>query len=313
MNYEKVIIVKNKTRLEQLIERFNTKDQARFYIEHSVGGSFKDYEDEHDTFYKALEDLNTLCDHKLKVHVIERSFLPNYIFPKNSFIITLGQDGLVANTAKYSKKIPIVGLNPDSKRYDGILLPFDILNFKNELDRIINNSYESIDVTMAKAKMNNGQELIAFNDLFIGPATHTSARYTIEYKQKSERQSSSGIIVSTGAGSTGWLSSLINMSTGMNRFMNGKSSNQNSNYYLPWDSNKLVFVVREPFKSITTNIEIVMGEIGKTLDLKLTSHMPYNGVVFSDGIINDYIEFNSGSVLSIGIAEQKAKLITKTL
>ena len=33
MRIEYAIIVKNKTRLETLIERFNTKEQAKFYIE----------------------------------------------------------------------------------------------------------------------------------------------------------------------------------------------------------------------------------------------------------------------------------------
>ena len=35
MSIEYAIIVKNKTRLEALIERFNTKAQAKFYIERS--------------------------------------------------------------------------------------------------------------------------------------------------------------------------------------------------------------------------------------------------------------------------------------
>lgn len=310
MSFEKVIIIKNKTRLEQLVERFNTKDQAKFYIEHSVGGSFKDYEDEHRTFYNALDKLNNMCDQKLKVHLIEKSFLPNYIFPKSSFIITLGQDGLVANTAKYSKDIPIVGVNPDNDRYDGILLPFEMSSFKSSLENIIHGDFDSINVTMAKAKLNNGQELIAFNDLFIGPSNHTSARYSVEYNDKIEQQSSSGIIISTGAGSTGWLSSLINMSSGINTFLSRKKTSNQNTYHLPWDSKKLIFVVREPFKSKTSNIDLVMGEINKSTEFKLISHMPFNGIIFSDGVVSDYLDFNSGSVLTIGLAEQSATLIT---
>ena len=51
--YDKVVLVTRKTRLETLIERFNSKGQARFYIEHS-GGDFGDYELEHDTYNRAL-------------------------------------------------------------------------------------------------------------------------------------------------------------------------------------------------------------------------------------------------------------------
>ena len=53
MRIEYAIIVKNKTRLETLIERFNTKEQAKFYIERS-GGNFVDYEIEHKNFHHSL-------------------------------------------------------------------------------------------------------------------------------------------------------------------------------------------------------------------------------------------------------------------
>ena len=49
MSVDYAIIVKNKTRLESLIERFNTKAQAKFYIER-LGGNFEDYVTEHSTF-----------------------------------------------------------------------------------------------------------------------------------------------------------------------------------------------------------------------------------------------------------------------
>ena len=71
MNIENAGIITNKTRLESLIERFNTKAQAKFYIEHS-GGNFSDYEQEHFVFKTSL----SAVVEKLSVHftcsVIER-------------------------------------------------------------------------------------------------------------------------------------------------------------------------------------------------------------------------------------------------
>ena len=37
--YKKLVIVTRKTRLQELVERFNTRSQAKFYIEHA-GGDF---------------------------------------------------------------------------------------------------------------------------------------------------------------------------------------------------------------------------------------------------------------------------------
>ena len=105
MSVEYAIIIKNKTRLETLIERFNTKAQAKFYIERS-GGDFNDYEKEHEIFHNSLSRVQRDLSTVLKNKIVERSFLPSFIFNEKQVIVTVGQDGLVANTAKYVKQIP---------------------------------------------------------------------------------------------------------------------------------------------------------------------------------------------------------------
>lgn len=304
---DNAIIIINKTRLERLNERFNTKAQAKFYIEHS-GGSFADYELEHNVFKRALEKVQLKLSKQIKYKVVERGFLPNFIFKESDLIIVLGQDGLVANTAKYVNNQPIIAINPDPKRFDGILLPFCTENFEKAIEATIERKSYIQPVTMAEAKLNDGQRLLAFNDFFIGPSSHISARYRITYNQKSENQSSSGIIVSTGAGSTGWLSSLFNMANGISSAFQKKQSS-NARINLKWDASKLVFVVREPFLSKYSKINITAGLITPQNKLNLESHMPAHGVIFSDGIEKDYITFNSGSIAKIGIAEQKAMIV----
>jgi hypothetical protein len=39
--------------------------------------------------------------------------------------------------------------------------------------------------------------------------------------------------------------------------------------------------------------------------------MPSNGLIFSDGIEADFLNFNSGLIAEIGIAKQKAMIINK--
>lgn len=57
-----------------------------------------------------------------------------------------------------------------------------------------------------------------------------------------------------------------------------------------WDANFLFYTVREPFPTKTTR-------------------MAENGVIFSDGIEKDFLEFNSGAQAVIGIAERKGVLV----
>lgn len=305
MSVEYAIIIKNKTRLESLIERFNTKAQAKFYIER-LGGNFEDYVFEHDTFRSSLTSLQTQLSKVIKHKTVERTFLPSFIFSEKNLIVVIGQDGLVANTAKYSKGVPIVAVNPDKQRYDGVLLPFDTDNFIEGVENVISNQFQSKTMRFAEAKLNDGQRLLAFNDLFIGASTHISARYKISFNNNTEEQSSSGLIVSTPAGSTGWLSSIFNMAYGVTGMFEKNLKPKRPKL----TDSELLFAVREPFQSIKTQTGITVGIIKNQQTLTIESLMPISGVIFSDGIESDFLKFNSGSIATIGIAKETAKIVT---
>ena len=166
-------------------------------------------------------------------------------------------------------------------------------------------------MTMAQAVLNDGQSLLAVNDLFIGQKTHTSARYRVHYNQAEEEQSSSGIIVSTGAGSTGWNRSIVVGASGIVQALASKAkvNDIRDNYRFDWESRYLVFNVREPFPSKTSGAEIVHGKIEPKKPLEIVSLMPQNGVIFSDGIEEDRLEFNSGTIARIGLAERTLRLV----
>jgi NAD kinase len=306
MSVEYAIIVKNKTRLESLIERFNTKAQAKFYIER-LGGNFDDYEAEHEVFQHSLNSLQTQLSSVIKHKTVERFFMPSFIFSEKNLVVVIGQDGLVANTAKYSKGLPIIAVNPDKQRYDGVLLPFDTTDFIDGVENVITNNYKSKIMRFAEAKLNDGQRLLAFNDLFIGASSHISARYKISFNNNTEEQSSSGLIVSTPAGSTGWLSSIFNMAYGVTSMFEKNLKPKRPKL----KDTELLFAVREPFKSIRTQTGITAGIIRSQNNLTIESLMPTSGVIFSDGIETDFLKFNSGSIATIGIAKETAKIVTK--
>ncbi|HET8796131.1 MAG TPA: hypothetical protein VFO89_00480 [Thermoanaerobaculia bacterium] len=307
MRYERALIVRRSTRLEELVARFNTKGQARFYIE-SMGGDFADYELEDAAYHRALEEVERIARALLKTHVLDRGLLPNYVFADDELVLAVGQDGLVANTAKYARARPIIGVNPEPSRYDGILLPFDARTCEQALQQTIEGKARVQTVSMAEAKLRDGQRLLAFNDLFIGVRTHVSARYRIRIGDRSERQSSSGILVSTGAGSTGWMSSVFNMAMGVGAFAGGSVPKQKP---MAWSARRLLYVVREPFVSRATGAGINAGAIGEGEQLIIESETPTNGVIFSDGIEADFLQFNSGAIAQVGLAADSAQLVVK--
>jgi NAD kinase len=303
--YEKIIVITRKTRLQELIERFNTHAQAKFYIEHA-GGDFADYEQEHGNYEHALQQTQRSLELGTKLQCVDRSFVPTFLFTPKDVIVTLGQDGLVANTAKYVDGQPIIAVNPDPSRFDGVLLPFLPKDARAAVNLLMEGKQRVRAVTLAEVQLNDSQRLLAFNDLFLGARTHISARYRLSWQGHAEPQSSSGVIVSTGAGSTGWMSSVFNMASGVAQFAGGKAP---TGLKMTWEDPRLLFVVREPFISRHSQANIVAGLVTPEHSLCLESLMPSGGVIFSDGVEADFLEFNSGAIATIHAATQKAQLV----
>lgn len=308
LSENKIVLVKRRTRLEDLISRYNTIAQAKFYIEH-MGSDFSDYISEYEQYKKAISEAHSNLEVLGRVQVVDREYVPNFIFGGNDIVVVLGQDGLVANTLKYLSNQQLIGVNPDPARWDGVLLPFTVADLKLVIQDVFKKRRQIKEVSMAKATLNDGQTIYAVNDLFIGQRTHVSSRYHIQLGERHEFQSSSGIVVSTGLGSTGWLKSIL---AGATNIVNGISDEkikvqQEGN--LPWDIDYLYFSVREPFPSKTSRADIVFGKVTKGSPLKILSQMPENGVIFSDGVESDYLQFNSGIEATVTIAEKIGHLV----
>lgn len=303
---DKIVVVTRRTRLEELVERFNTLGQAKFYIEHA-GGDFGEYLEEDAAYRASLDRLRRELDFGLKLQVVERGLVPTFLFTEKDLVVTVGQDGLVANTARYVGVQPIVAVNPDPERFDGILLPFAPPQVRAAVERALAERARIREVTLAEVRLSDGQRLKAFNDLFVGAASHVSARYRIQFGGAVEPQSSSGVIVSTGAGSTGWLSSVFHMARGVAAFAGFDAGIEPR--VLPWEDPRLVFVVREPFVSRHSRADVVAGLLERGEALRIESLMPSGGVIFGDGIEADFLGFNAGAVAEVRAAEQRAQLV----
>ena len=313
----KLILVTRPTRVAELRRRFSTKSQARFYVSR-LGQDFSDYEEEDAGYTEAVRATQETLEELGRVQSIDRSFLPNFVFGPGEVVIVLGQDGLVANTVKYLNGQPVVGVNPDPARWDGKLLPFQVGDLNKIVWEVIQGKRPTKAVTMAQATLNTGQTLYAVNDLFIGPRSHGSARYSLQVGSRTENQSSSGVIVSTGLGSTGWFTSLMTgaaaIAAAQLPFFGPPQRLQPAQpmipaFDFPWDSPQLFFTVREPFPSRTSQVSLVFGRITAKEPLIMVSQMPENGVIFSDGIETDFLEFRSGTRATLGIADKQGRLV----
>ncbi len=306
----KVVLVTRRTRLEELVARYGTLAQARFYVEH-LGADFGDYLAEDEAYRDALGRTLAALQPWGRYQRLDRGLLPNFVFAPSDIVLALGQDGLVANTMKYLAGQPLVGLNPEPRRWDGLLLPFRPDDLPRLLPEVAADRRATQAVTMAEARMSDGQTLRAVNDFFIGPRSHTSALYDISHGGQTEFQSSSGLIVSTGLGSTAWIKSIATGSLAIAQALGGAGEAAAGDGYqpLPWDTASLQFAVREPFPSRASQARLVWGRFGREAPLRIRSRMPDAGVVFSDGIESDYLRFTAGMEVCISVSDAQGLLV----
>jgi hypothetical protein len=79
-----------------------------------------------------------------------------------------------------------------------------------------------------------------------------------------------------------------------------------------WDDERLVFVVREPFLSKSSGVELAAGFVEPGTTLEIESHMAEGGVIFSDGMEHDALVFNAGMLVRIGAAKQQTLLVASS-
>jgi len=321
-----IAVVTRKTRMEGLLARWATRPAARFALAQAKVGElaragkldqtsatrvaeveYQDLDREDVVYHETLAHLRSELDFDVPIQFVDRSFLPNLDFGRFVVVVVVGQDGLVANAAKYVGDVPIVGVNPDPQRFDGVLLPFQLSQVHTAVSRVLDRQARTRAVTLAEVNLHDGQRLLAFNDLFVGASSHVSARYKLRAgKNRSESQSSSGMIVATGAGSTGWLSSVFNMAGGIARSLGDQL---HAAPRMAWEDRRLAWAVREPFVSKTSRAELVFGLLDDGDELVVESQMAAGGVIFSDGVESDFLEFNGGSIARITVSKQRARLV----
>lgn len=304
----KIILVTRRTRLQELVARYNTVEQARFQAEH-LGMDFSDFLEEDRVYQHAITAVADPLQRHGKLQRLDRGFLPNFLFPPECLVVVVGQDGLVANTLKYLDGQPVLAINPDPARWEGVLLPFQVGDLARLLPDVLQGRRSTREITMARATLSDGQTLLAVNDLFIGVRSHVSARYEIALSDQKERQSSSGVIVSTGLGSTGWLRSVLTGAHAVTGKDADRSMHEVRTRGIAWDCRELVFNVREPYPSRSTGAELAFGRIPSGVPLRIRSLMPENGVIFSDGIEADGLDFRNGLEAVVEVHSKRGCLL----
>ncbi|MEL6340336.1 MAG: hypothetical protein AAGJ56_02880 [Myxococcota bacterium] len=293
----RIVTVTRETEYQLLLARHGTRAQAAFFLE-SRGQKLDAVVERHERFERALQQVGATLPVDWRRGRVLRSDLDRFLFEPDDTVVVVGQDGLVANVAKYLDGQPVIGVNPDPERYDGVLVAHAPKQVGTLIRSAVNRGCELESRTMVQARLGDGQTLLALNELFVGARTHQSARYRLSFNGYHERHSSSGIIISTGTGSTGWARSIHRQ--------------RRSGFELPAPCDRqLAFFVREAFPSVATGTDVTEGAMEVDDRLRVTSEMNEGGVIFGDGIEADNLSFDWGVTAEVTIAERKLRLVRR--
>jgi NAD kinase len=288
----RAVFITRETDYEMLLARHATREQARFFLE-SRGQQLEWVEQRHEHFQQSLRGARVRVPRDWRQAHVRRTDLDRFLFAPDDIVVVVGQDGLVANVAKYLSGQPVVGVNPLPDVYDGVLVRFPVEVLDVVLEGTVEGALALENRTMAEAVLENGERLLALNELFIGHRSHQSARYHLKVAQADEEHSSSGLIVSTGTGATGWARSIMEATE--------------CSISLEPDEEALAFFVREPFPSRATRTSIRHGKLKS--QLAITSHMNDGGVIFADGIEKDFIAFDWGRTVTVKVSAKALRLV----
>ena len=290
----RLVLVTRETEYEGLLARHATRGQAAAFLRRR-SESLDGLDERRDRLQAVVTEIRAAVPKGWRIAAVRRAELDRFLFGPEDVVVAVGQDGLVANVAKYLDGQPVIGVNADPARNAGVLVPHSPAAAASLLQRAAAGTLSTQGRTMIQAVLDDGQTLLALNEVFVGHVSHQSARYTLSHAGQEEAQSSSGLIVASGTGATGWALS-IGRATGVAVDM------------AP-DAAEAVFLVREPWPSRATGANLVSGRLGRGDALVIASRMNEGGVVFADGMEGDRLEFGWGRVLRVSVAERQLRFV----
>jgi len=300
----RAVFVTRETDYELLIARHATRGQARFFLE-SRGQGLAQVEAHHERFHAVLAQARAAVPGEWRQALVRRADLDRFLFAADDVVVAVGQDGLIANVAKYLGAQPVIGVNPAPDLYDGVLARNPVERLPRLLPASAAGAAAIERRTMVQAVIDGAERLFALNEIFVGHRSHQSARYRIEAPRsgeaqgeaeiEAEEQSSSGLIVASGTGATGWARSI--------------SEATRLGLSLAPDERAVGYWVREPFPSVATATRLRAGKLTDA-PLVVTSRMNEGGVIFADGIEQDFLGFGWGRQVRIAPADRALHLVT---
>ncbi|MFT4297906.1 MAG: hypothetical protein ACMXX5_01820 [Candidatus Woesearchaeota archaeon] len=226
---------------------------------------------------------NTLDSLNLKYKKILRDKAAPQDFKNKSFVIIVAGDGTTLRTCqKIKNECLILTVNSSPLTTEGFLTRAKIDNFHKKFSNIIKGNFKIEKIPKLKVKVNN--KILpkrAINEVLISTK---SPYHTFIYDLNENIEKSTGILVSTPIGSTGWAKSA-----------GGKVMKPNSK--------KMQFVIREPYNG---RIYKVKKKYGIVDSFKVKAISP--GIIVFDSVENEF-HFKKEDIIEVIYSKETLNFI----
>ncbi|MEV4032761.1 hypothetical protein [Streptomyces umbrinus] len=291
----RIVVVHRTTEYTELVAHHGTHGQAAFFLS-SRGRDIAEIAERHHRTRRALTDVTSAIPLTWRQTQVERRDLDRFLFAPEDVVVVVGQDGLVANVAKYLTGQPVLGIDADPGRNPGVLVRHRPADAPTLLPAVLTSAVDEL--TMVEAVADDTQRLVALNEIYLGAVGHQTARYRLGLEDDGdvvEAQASSGVLVGTGTGATGWIRSVW--------------QERGSSLPLPRPTeDRLVWFVREAWPSPATGTSRVAGQLAASSRLSLTVESE-RLIAFGDGMEGDAVELTWGQTVRVGVCGERLRLV----
>lgn len=287
MKLERVLVVYKRSTYDLYNnEEFNPGVKKLIEEGHVAVKSLKDSHDTHQLTVDTI--IEKLSNKGIYLDVIFRGDLK----PVEDYdlVITTGGDGTILETSKYIKDTPILGVNSDPVGSVGFFTGANKDDFEDKIKLLVDDKINCVSINRIQLKLNNEPiKDLVLNDVLI---THSipaaTSRYVLRIKGYEENHRSSGIWISTAAGSTAAIRSA-------------------GGFPLPITSDAIQYIVREFYDRGSNKFKLLGGVYNFSDELEVISQMRL-GRIYIDGPYFDY-PFTVGDKLTFHKSEHPLKLL----
>lgn len=265
----KITVVYKKSVYQHCLDRYGEVTKENCYDYDRICASHREQQNSLELVKKCLPDAAFLPAEKLEKPLEEQDL-----------IIAVGGDGTGIKALHFVKNTPFLLMNADISASEGALAQCNRFNFEEKLKLFKEGKYGIEEWTRLKTTVDGKELPPAVNEVFVGAkVSYLTSRYFIN----GEEHKSSGLIVSTGTGSTAWYSSC-----------GGKPFPKNAKYGK--------FIVREPYQGTLKKSKLLDGQTPVSVRSKM-----FDGIVAIDAI--QEFKVDRGASIEIDVSGSPARMV----